>query len=61
MLLQKLKSRQCMKNVSLPKYAGDLRAFESTTVSAQDAKLFEMKPSDVLQSDPGRCKTYKKS
>ena len=61
MLLQKLKCRPYMKNVSLPKHAGVLRASEGTTVSAQDAKLFEMKPSDVLQSDPGRCKTYKKS
>ena len=47
MLLRKIKSRLYMKNVSLTKRADDLRAFEGTAVSAQEATLFKMKPSGL--------------
>lgn len=61
MLLRKIKSRLYMKNVSLPKHADDLRTSEGTAVSAQEATLFKMKPSDGWQSGLGWCKTYEES
>ena len=61
MLLQKIKCRLYMTNVSLTELADDLRVFEGTPISIQEATLFKIKLSNGPQTVLGQCEIYGKS